>query len=452
MNRTAHRPLDCFAKAFPPLGASVVLLTYAACCTLVDPGPASAGDWPQWRGPQGNSVSDEQGLPIEWSEESGIVWKTELPPWGTSTPAIWGDAIFVTTQHGGDLLLLRLDKSDGHLVWTREVGAAETRRKEDGPWKRGEQKFHDLHNNASPSPVVDGRHVVVHFGNGLLAVYDFDGRELWRRNLQEEYGAYTIWWGHANSPVLYEGLVVSVCMQDSIADLADVPAPSYLVAHDVDTGELRWKSSRMTEADAEECDSYTTPVFHRAGDRWEMIVMGGNQLDAYDPATGRQLWQLPGLVGGRTITGPTVAGDTVYTTRGMRGTLLAVPTGGSGEISPDAILWKHDDNTPDSSSPVVWENLLFIVSDAGIAQCLDAKTGEHYWTERLGGKFKASPLAAEGRIYFLDLEGRCTVVAADKEYDELAVNQLDDETTASPAVSDGRIYIRGHKSLYCLSR
>ncbi len=417
----------------------------------------AAENWPQWRGPDGNSFSTATGLPLKWSKESGIVWTCPLPGPGTSTPAIWGDAIFVTAQQDANLLLVKISKSTGKIDWTRNVGTGTVVRStpknpKTGKASRGQQKFHQLHNLASPSPVTDGQRVFVHFGNGDLAAYDFAGEQLWRHDLQKEHGIYTIWWGHANSPVLYQDLVISVCMQDSLSDLDGPRGVSYLVAHDQKTGQLRWKTLRQTRADAEQCDSYTTPIFRKTKAGTEMIVMGGNQLDAYDPATGKQLWFLPGLVGGRTITGPTLGNGLVYCTQGMRGPLLAVKPGGQGELPQSRIVWQTQENTPDSSCPVVSNDLLFFIADNGIARCLDAKTGEPKWKERLPGDYKASPLAGDGRIYFLSKEGQCSVVAASAQFQLLARNSIDDVTIASPAVSGHRLYLRGQKALYCIGK
>ena len=427
---------------------AMLSLSVALLCVA---GTARGENWPQWRGPSGDSVSREENLPLNWSERSGLAWKVALPEWGDSTPAIWNDTIFVTTQEDDRLWLLRLDARSGNEVWRRQVGTAETPREAE---KRSTQKFHKLHNNASPSPVTDGEIVVAHFGNGDLAAYDFAGKALWKHNLQQEYGTYTVWWGHANSPVLVGSAVVSVCMQDSLAGKSGTLAASYLVAHDKRTGNVLWKTPRMTEADAEECDSYTTPLLFTRGGRQELVVMGGNQLDAYDPATGKLLWHLGGLKGGRTITGPTIAHDMIFTTRGMRGELLGVKPGSArstdGRLDPSAIAWRYAEATPDSCCPVVWGDWLFLVSDAGIAQCFDARTGKHHWKQRIGGNFKASPVAAEGRIYFLNTSGLATVVAASDRYTKLAENQLDDETLASPAISNGRLYIRGRGHLYAI--
>ncbi len=419
----------------------ILLVASLSCCGLKR---TAAENWPAWRGPRGNSTSQDAGLPVEWSDTSGIAWKTSLPEWGTSTPAIWNDALFVTTQHDEDLLVVKLDRRTGRIEWTENVGQAAVPRA--GP-SRDKQKFHRLHNLASPSPVTDGKLVVVHFGNGDLAAFDFDGQRRWKRNLQEDHGTYTIWWGHANSPVLYKDTVISVCMQDSLADLRDTAASSYLVAHDLETGQPRWTSMRLTDAPAEQGDAYTTPILVPVDGATQLVVMGANQLDGYNPDTGRQLWFLAGLVGGRTVTGPTAAEGLVYVTRGMRGPLLAVRPGSTGELPESSIVWHYDKGTPDTPCPVVERGLLFTVTDDGIARSFDAKSGQLHWTHRLGGDYKASPLAAGGRIYFLNTTGVCTVVAAAEEFEQLAENALSDSTLASPAAAGGQLFLRGRTAL-----
>jgi len=427
-----------------------VIFLSAACL------PLHADNWPQWRGPEGNGVSKETELPIAWSEHFGIEWKRELPGWGTSTPAIWDDAIFLTSHvDEKDLVLLKIDKKTGKIEWTRTVGTGTTRRAKElrkSPDMRRHQQFHNTHNLASPSPVTDGKLVVVHFGNGDLAAYDFDGNQLWRRNLQEDHGEYTIWWGHANSPVLHENLVISVCMQDSCHDLPGDTSPSYLVAHDKQTGKQVWKTMRMTAATRESCDAYTTPIFRRNGGRTEMIVMGGQVLDAYDPVSGKRLWFLPKLVGNRVIPTPVAAHGNVYAIDGMRRALFALKPTGDGERSRKEILWNDDQGTSDSPSPVVAGELLLMVNNQGILRCRDAHTGRLKWKERIKGEYRASPLVADGRVYFLNMEGLTTVVSASPRFDRLTENQLDDRTVASPAVSDGKIFIRGSKSLYCVRK
>jgi outer membrane protein assembly factor BamB len=419
-------------------------------------GPAVAENWPQWRGPQGNGVSSEAELPLAWSEQSGVAWKCAIPEWGDSTPAIWGDAIFLTSHLDNEkLVLVRISKKKGEIEWTREVGAGSAGRlpslNKSGEQRR-HQKFENSHNLASPSPVTDGELVVVHFGNGDLAAYDFQGKQLWQRNLQKDHGEYTIWWGHANSPLLCGELVISVCMQDSCADLPGEPSPSYVVAHDKRTGEQRWKTMRTTSAGSESCDSYTTPILWKRNDRPEAVVMGGQMLDAYEPQSGKQLWYFGGLQGNRVIPTPVAANGMIYAVQGMHQALLAVKPGGDGKRARDEIAWRFDQGTTDSPSPVVLGESLFMVNNDGIARCIDALTGRLHWKERLKGGYRASPVAAEGRIYFLNTDGLCTVVSASRRFDRLTESQLADKTLASPAVSDGKIFIRGRKSLYCVAK
>jgi outer membrane protein assembly factor BamB len=433
-----------------------LILVIGACAC-----PAMGENWPAWRGPSGDGVSHEKDLPTAWNKANGIAWTASIPEWGDSTPAIWKNAIFVTSNVVDKLLLLKLDKKSGTIEWTREVGTSEATRmplrKKEGP-ERSEQKFHQLHNMATPSPVTNGEVVIAHFGNGDLAAYDFSGKQLWKHNLQADHGKYTIWWGHANSPILFDNLVISVCMQDSLADIQQgEPIPSYLVAHDLHTGKERWKTMRMTKATAEECDAYTTPLIAEIAGKRQLVVMGGNQLDAYDPATGKQLWYLPGLVGGRTVTGPLVADDYLFATRGMRGATFAlelndVAKSQSKELDFHSISWKYDQGTPDSCSPVAWGDLLFTVADDGIARCFDLHTGNPKWKERLKGKFKASPIAADRHVYFLSMDGVCTVVAASERFERVSENEIDDAFLASPAVSDGHIYLRGRAKLYCIGK
>ena len=414
---------------------------------------APAADWPQWRGPDGDGIVRDAPLPTEWSETKNVLWKTPLPKWGVSTPAISGDALFLTAQsEEGALSVLRLNAGDGKIVWTQEVGRADTKREAE---KRSVQKFHKLHNNASPSPVTDGKTVVVHFGNGDLIALDFAGKTLWKRNLQDDYGPYSIWWGHANSPVIYGDLLISVCMQDTLegaASFSGKPAANYVVAHELATGKVRWFTERKSIAQAEQCDSYTTPVFHKLdGGKHEMIIMGGNQLDAYDPLDGKLRWQISGLDGGRLITGPVVAGERVFATRGQKGELLSVKLDEAARQGPaDPIAWRHKESTPDTCTPVVVNGRVYTIADSGIAQCLDAVTGKEIWKERLPGDYKASVIAAAGKIYMLNKAGLCTVLADGETFTKVAENQLDDETLASPAASGGKLFIRGRDHLYCI--
>jgi outer membrane protein assembly factor BamB len=431
-----------------PLRPHLFAVAVAGVCTS-----AFAGNWPQWRGPAGDGVSSDPNLPLHWSEMEHIAWKCPLPD-GASTPIVWSDAVFLTAEDAGKLILYRIDRNSGKVAWSQQVGSGAAVKKvprRDGP-RRGSQQFHELHNFASPSAVTDGDVVITHFGNGDLAAYDFSGKQLWKHNLQAEHGSYTIWWGHANSPVLCYGLVISVCVQDSLADVAGKKqADSYIVAHDARTGEQRWKTLRATGAPTEEADAYTTPLVRDVDGRKELVVMGGNQLDAYDPATGRQLWWLPDLVGGRTVCGPTNGGGLIFATRGKSAPLIAVKPAGTGRLGPESIVWEQAKGTADSSSLLFHDGLLFWVTDAGVANCVDAATGKPHWSQRLPrGNYKASPIVAGNHIYFLSLDGMCTVIAAAPKFEKLAENSVHEPTIASLAAADGRLFLRSRSALYCI--
>jgi outer membrane protein assembly factor BamB len=411
---------------------------------------ALAANWPQWRGPAGDGSYPESNLPLKWSETENVAWKCPLPE-GPSTPAIWDNAVFATGQDGDKLMLFRIDRDTGKIGWSSQVGTGHLPQRipEARP---GFPHRNPLYNLAAPSPVTDGEVVVAHFGTGELAAYDFAGKQLWMHNLRAENGPYTGWWGHANSPVLVDDLVISVCMNDSLDDMPNkTHVDSYLVAHDKRTGVQRWKTMRNTGAPKESADAYTTPLVRSADGRKELVIMGGDQLDAYDPATGKQLWYLPGLTGGRTVTGPTLGGGLIFATRGKSDPLVAVKASGDGQLKSSAVVWQQKRGTADSCSLVYHDGLVFWVTDGGAANCVDAMTGEKHWTESLPQKnYKASPIVAGGRLYFLSVDGRCDVVAATAKFERLGINTVKDETVASPAAADGRLYLRGRKALYCI--
>ncbi|MEE9603296.1 MAG: PQQ-binding-like beta-propeller repeat protein [Thermoguttaceae bacterium] len=435
---------------------ATLLRLFVLTCILSATVSLSADDWPQWRNADGNGCSGEKGLPVSWSENSGVVWKCKLPEWGNSSPIVWGDAVLVTSHVDDEqLVLVKIDKTTGKIAWTQVVGSGSSQRmplRGKSDQQRRHQKFHALHNMATPSPVTDGEVVVVHFGNGDLAAYDFAGKQLWRRNLQKDHGPYTIWWGHGNSPVLHENLVMVTAMQDSCADLPGERSESYLAAYDKRTGEPAWKTPRRSEAKAEAGDSYTTPIFRENNGRVEMVVHGGQIIDAYDPATGKRLWSMPGLVGIRPVSGPLAAHGMIYLTQGMRRAMLAIRPNGTGKRTPDDVVWKFDQGTCDCPTPVISGEQVFMVSDNGIARCLDVHSGRSLWKERIKGTYKASPVVAQRRVYFLNTEGLTTVLAASSRLERLAENQIDETTVASPAISGGKIFIRGKKWLYCIGK
>jgi outer membrane protein assembly factor BamB len=411
----------------------------------------AAVDWPQWRGPTGDGVSTATGLPLEWGADANIAWRCALPEWGNSTPVVSGNAVFLTSHVDGKALqLLRIDLTTGEIAWTRDVGEGVAKTETTPAGSRGSAAYHKDHNMASPSPVTDGEVVIAHFGNGDLAAYDFDGKQLWKRSLVADHGPLTTWWGRANSPVIHDDLVISVCMQDACEDILEKPSPSYVVAHNKRTGEQVWKTMRMTGATKARADSYITPIFRQANGRTEMIVVGGDWLDAYHPATGKQLWVLKGIAGNEQSRNPVAAGDMIFVGQAKRRAMAAIRATGDGEIDPSAIVWTQGYARWNSPSPVVWKDRLYVVDNSRFALCLDVATGKTVWKARLDGSYRAAPIVADGRIYFLNTAGLTTVIEAGDTFKKLAENKLSDATYASPVVVGKRLLIRGRKALYCI--
>lgn len=400
---------------------------------------ARAENWPQPRGPLGTGVSAERDIPIIWSEARGLHWKSPLPK-GSSTPAVWGDAVFVTGQSGEDLQLLRLSLKTGKTVWTQTVGRANAVKDVKG-----------IHPHAGPAPVTDGKRVIASFANGDMAAYDFDGKQVWKRNLQEDHGPFLRTTGRASSPLLFQDTVFCTVIQPSPADVAPRPAESYVAAYSAATGGKKWKTPRKTKAVGEQAEAETTPLVLTVDERDQVIIFGGNQLDAYDTQSGKQVWSLANLTGGRTLTNPIYANDLIFAVRGGKKDTFALRPG-EGELTKRNVVWERGDSSPESCSPVAWGEWLFTITDDGNVCCRHAATGNTRWKHRLPGTYLASPIVTEGRLYFLNTAGVGTVLSAAPYYDKLTENRLDDEFYVSPAVSDGRLLLRGKRNLYCVGR
>ncbi len=419
-------------------------LSLVLCLSVGQSDQASPDEtWPQWRGPSADSIAPVKSLPMKWGKNENIVWKAPIPGWGTSTPAIWKDVIFVTTQKDESLLLLRLDRGTGKAVWEREVGRGTPLRK--GPVGNG--RFHDEHNMASPSPVTDGKHVWAHFGNGDIACYTFDGEKVWSENFIKLYGPLSIWWGRANSPLLYENMLISTCSQDPKGG-----GKSYVVAHHKLTGKEIWKAERMTGATGEPADSYTTPLLVRNQGQVLVAIFGGNVLNAYDPKDGKELWTCKAFNGNRVISGPTLAGNTIYAVQGMQGPLFAVKTDGSGDVTESHVRWKYKGGTPDAACPVFSNQLVFMANNKGMAICVDSVNGQELWKERLADGFRATPLVVGNLVYLFGKEGKAVIVEAARELKVLATNELGEDLMASPAVAYGDLYIRTKQHVYRIGK
>ncbi len=406
------------------------LMSISVSCGLVE-----GADWPGWRGKDGLGISPEQDVPLEWAKDRNVAWLRPLPGRGASSPVIVGDRIYVTTQtEDQGLHVLALAREDGSVAWDVEVG-------------RGRLPSHDLHNMATPTPVSDGRNLWVMFGTGDLACLGSDGSVRWRRNLSKEFGPLKTNHGFGPSPVLEGGRLFVVRMHQG--------PDSYVMAIDAETGKDVWKKDRSYPAKDEGKDSYSTPILHRWGGRTELVVAGAEALDAYDPATGERLWRLGGLgvphPYGRTIAGPVASdGVVVAVASGFqnRGYTVAVKAGAKGDVPSDGRLWTSTRFSTDCPTPVVVDGMVFSIRDDGMASCLDLKTGEARWQERLfTDNVKVSPVAAAGRVYFTSGQGNTVVVKASPKLEVLARNQLNEYTVSTPAIAHGRFHVRTEAGL-----
>jgi outer membrane protein assembly factor BamB len=397
-----------------------------------------AENWPQWRGPGLNGVSTEKNLPVKWTTEENVVWKVAMPGFSGSTPIIWRDRIFLNVANGDVLEFWCLDKSKGEVLWKKQLGAGNVKMRKQ--------------NMSSPSPVTDGRSVYVMTGTGILKGFDFSGKELWTREIQKDYGNFGLNWGYASSPLLFEdSLYVQVLHGMKTDD------PSYVMRIDKKTGKTLWKIDRPTNAIRESPDSYTTPALLRYGKSTEIVITGGDCVTGHDPETGQELWRANGLNPDknefyRIVASPIIFNEIIYAPTRVK-PLLALKAGGRGDVTSSHLLWSTV-NGPDVPTPVTDGKYFYIVNDRGIMWCLDAKTGaEVYGQQRIKtGAYSASPVLADGKVYVTNEDGLTTVVAAGPKFEVLAENPLNDYVLSSPAISDGRIYIRTTGHLYAIGK
>ncbi|MEX0700562.1 MAG: PQQ-binding-like beta-propeller repeat protein [Planctomycetales bacterium] len=401
---------------------------------LMFSGEAFAGDWPQFRGPGGQGLSDETGLPAEWSPTENIVWRTEVPGEGWSSPVVAGGKVYLTAavpapHHQGNdrsLRALCYDARTGKALWDVEV--FEQKNSQVGP-------IHSKNSHASPSPVVDGDQVFVHFGPQGTAALSTAGKILWQVRNQK----YDPRHGNGGSPILVQDMLVFNC------DGADV---NFMIALDRKTGKVRWRKPRPPVPNQlPRKFSFSTPAAIEVENRTLIVSPSTDQTLAYDTA-GRLVWKAR-YEGYSVIPLPVYAKGLVFIVTGWdKSTLAAIKPDGRGDVTNTHVAWETDRGAPLSASALAVGNELYFVSDNGVASCVDIATGAPHWQKRLGGGYSASPVHADGKIYFCSEEGITTVVAPEQAYRELARNDLREQTLATPALADGAIFLRTKKALY----
>lgn len=400
---------------------SLILLFLAGAA----PANSSTPDWPQFRGLTGQGHAEAAGLPLTWSETENIVWKAPIEGLGWSSPVIVKGQLWLTTaaDEGKSLRALCLDPQTGKLIHSVEVFRL------DDPGS-----IHKKNSHASPTPLVEDGRVYLHFGAHGTACVSTEGKLLWK--MQEL--KYNHRHGPGGSPVLFEDLLILSC------DGTDV---AFVVALDKQTGQVRWKTPREGPM------AYSTPLIIKAGGREQVISTGGDQVVSYDPRTGKEIWRsrYDGYSG---VPRPVYGHGLVFVCSGYNTPhLFAIRPDGIGDVTETHVAWSiKAEGAPLSPSPLLLGEELYLVSDRGIATCLDARTGNRHWQNRVGGDFSASPLYADGRIYLLDENAKTTVIAPGREFQVLATNALDGRSLASHAVWGKSIFLRTDTHLYRIEK
>jgi outer membrane protein assembly factor BamB len=404
----------------------------------IAPSWSLAENWPGFRGPTRQGISNEKNVPLKWSATANIAWKTPIPGEGWSSPIVFDDRVFVTaaTEGGASFRLLCLDRSTGAVLWNRQV-----LRQKPGH-KSG------LNSYASPTPVTDGQRVYVLACDGTLAAVSFEGDVIWTYRDFEFYSEH----GLGVSPILYEDLLIvpfdgSSSGPDRKLGWQKPWDQAVILAVDKNTGEVRWRGRRGSSRIA-----HVTPQILSENGMDQLISSAGDVIQGFDLETGRRIWTLSSE--GEGVVPSVVIGDgLIFTTSGFGASAIrTVRAGGKGDVTGTHIAWESADDVSKIPSMLYVKPYLFLITETGVAKCLKASTGEVVWRNRLSGRYSASPVWADGRIYFLSEKGRTTVVQAGPEFKVLAENELGEKCGASPAISQGRMFIRSSNNVYCIGK
>ena len=392
----------------------------------------AAADYPQFRGPAGDGHAQATGLPATWNETTNVAWKTPIPGKGWSSPSLHQGKLYLTTAapiEGGDsgglsLQALCVDAASGRIEWDVEVF------QQDG---RTAPKIHTKNSHASPTPLADGQRLFVHFGHQGTACLDLNGDVLWRNDRIK----YPPVHGNGGSPILVDGRLIFTC---------DGASDPVVVALDAASGQEAWRFERP--GDPAKKFSFCTPTAIEVSGRTEVICPGSGVVNALDPATGKEIWRVY-HDGYSVIPKPVFGHGLVFLSTGYdQPQVLAIRTGGRGDVTETHVAWTLKKGAPNTPSPLLVGDELYLVSDKGIATCVDAQSGRQHWQQRIGGNYSASPIYADGKIYLQSEEGPAIVLRPGKKFTKLANAGFKQRTLASYAVGENALFIRTEKNLY----
>lgn len=403
------------------LVAAVLLLTLSGFSVRAE-------NWPQWRGPRGDGSAQDPALPTRWSATENIQWKVKVPAAGHASPIVWDQHIFLAGVKADETVrtLTALNRATGEVLWEKQVLKAPL------------ERIHKLNSHASSTPATDGKRVYVSFLNEKqmhVTAYDFQGKELW----SVEPGVFSSVHGYCSSPILFENLVIIN---------GDHDGDAYLVALDRETGKTVWKTPRENKT-----RSYCTPIIRDIGGKTHMLLSGSKCVASYDPRDGSRHWIIDGPTE-QFVASLVYSHDLLYVTGGFPDRhILAINPNGSGNITKTNIVWHHlRSGVSYVPSPVAVGDYFLVAADDGVGTCFEAKTGNIAWQKRLAGHYSGSLLTANGLVYFIDDDGVTKVVKPGPELEIVATNEIGDATFASPAASDGQLFVRGEQYLWCIGK
>ena len=405
--------------------------------------------WTQWRNDDFSSVGDAD-LPAEFGAEKNLLWRAPLPGGGGASPVVAGDRVFVTTETGKKKGALVCFSTAGKKLWQQDYELA-------GKMKR------DGATIASPSPVTDGVHVWAMMATGELKCFTVDGELVWSKDVQKEYGKFNIMFGYSSSPVLDNGNLYLMVIDGDMKAKPKLTSEGQVICLDAVTGKEKWLHQRSTSGTVETMHSYASPTIYRDADRSLLLIQGADFLTAHDLDTGEEIWRCGGLNGAgdsynptfRFVASPAFAEGRIVVPSAKNGPMICVKPDGKGDITENETdhLWRIAKGTPDVSTPVVHEGLIYLVEKKGVVKVIDLSDGKLLYRERLlADKHRSTPVIAGDKVIIAGRDGTIAVLKTGKEFEVLAKNKLGEDTTASPAIANNVLYIRTNKALYAFGK